>query len=38
VAEHLDRGAPLEAAQVELDRETLSAIGAIQTMYPNPAG
>ena len=28
----------IAAAQIELDHETLSAIGAIQTMYPNPAG
>ena len=28
----------IAAAQIELDHETLSAIGAIQTLYPNPAG
>ena len=28
----------IEAAQFELDDETLAAIAAIQTSYPNPAG
>jgi aryl-alcohol dehydrogenase-like predicted oxidoreductase len=28
----------IEAAQFELDAETLAAIAAIQTSYPNPAG
>jgi aryl-alcohol dehydrogenase-like predicted oxidoreductase len=28
----------IEAAQFKLDDETLAAIAAIQTSYPNPAG